>query len=231
MKYLKHKKSWGRFWEPASISQVSFAETFTFWGGVVVVSQPGSHSWISTSVFSFYGTSRAQASHCPACFVIEDPFHSLACQDQSRRHQHEVSRRCNRHAGPYRLACSCTPSASLSLADFTVLSFCMIWLLLGNALRFMFNACKEPLLRNAFLKRQSNSWVSSLFNFLVCNPNYRFESLTGQLSSCLVPSGSAVPSPCLEVFKFPICSFRFQVSEIVSGLTVLGVPDSKFTAQ
>lgn len=60
-------------------------------------------------------------SHCPACFVIDasqspkikDPFPNLARQeDPDTSTSLQLSRRCNKHAGLYRLACSCHPGGS-----------------------------------------------------------------------------------------------------------------------
>ena len=83
-------------------------------------------SWISIVGF-LYVTSRVQASHCPACFVIDasqspivkDPFPNLARQeDPDTSTSLQLSRRCNKHAGLYRLACSCTPSATYIIGWF-----------------------------------------------------------------------------------------------------------------
>ena len=99
----------GCLWEPA-LGQPSFLcwKLHVFWCRCNV-STRFSQSWISIVGF-LYVTSRVQASHCPACFVIDasqspiikDTFQNLARQEHPETSTSlQVSRRCNKHAGLY----------------------------------------------------------------------------------------------------------------------------------
>ena len=162
-------------------------------------------SWISIVGF-LYVTSRVQASHCPACFVIDasqspivkDPFPNLARQeDPETSTSLQLSRRCNKHAGLYRLACSCTPSATyhwlISICCHPGGSACR--LLLGNAHCWQTLSCKNNAAEFHLCSMSSSATLSIASKTQQVN-----------IAQFLVSLGSAVPSPCLEV-----SSFRFEV--------------------